>query len=746
MLDRIGVSVVSIESDKAIIAFRDDIDLTSFRDAVSSYEDGPQSGINPTTGRGYASTQWDILEFIEAPQMRLWGRDDRIGIRLQDEIGDETQAIDDDRLYRVDVELWHRGTVETTRTGLREVRQLVEHDAQDGERVGDEFIGQLLCLARVSVRGAKLNQLLDLDSVAEVDLPAQPHFDQRQARRVTERELPTPAIPQPGGPSVCVVDSGTTSNHPLLANNIGHAEAVLTNSTTVADEHGHGTMVGGLAVFGNIRACYESGEFSSPITLFSARVLNDENRFDDETLIIHQMRRAIEVFYASPYNCRVFNISLGINDAWLQHNDRQSLWAESLDILAREYNVCLVVSAGNHSLGLAFTADDAEEVVASYPEYLFHEECGLCEPATAAIPITVGAIAAEDTIAIPVGRREDDLNRPIAEAFQPSPTTRFGPGIGGAIKPEFVAPGGNTTFQGFSSLRQVDDDPGLAVMSFSNEPTQELFAFDIGTSYAASVVARSASLLWSHVHEQFGEEPQANLIRALLASSASVPDPTYQLLHDEHGEEGIRRACGYGLVDDDFAFDSGDRRVTLIHQGSMPLDTFAVYEVPAPLEFRQAEGHKHVTIAMAFDPPVRRRRASYLGVHMSYALIRGKSVDEIVEAYRQLSTEEREQYRESGTKPQGAFQGAFRCDLKPGPQSLQSSTLQKSRWTFSRENTNYGDSWYVVVQSQRVWAPESFVEQKFAITVTLQADEPHLYNLIQNRIRVRQQQRTRARV
>ena len=64
-------------------------------------------------------------------------------------------------------------------------------------------------------------------------------------------------------------------------------------------------------MFSDVRACFQAGQFASNITLYSARVLNDENSFDDVKLIIQQMRRAIEVFKASPWNCRVINLSLG---------------------------------------------------------------------------------------------------------------------------------------------------------------------------------------------------------------------------------------------------------------------------------------------------------------------------------------------------------------------------------------------------------------------------------------------------
>jgi hypothetical protein len=45
--------------------------LKQFREAVAGYERGPQTGINPQTGEPYVSTQWDILEYVEATGMRL---------------------------------------------------------------------------------------------------------------------------------------------------------------------------------------------------------------------------------------------------------------------------------------------------------------------------------------------------------------------------------------------------------------------------------------------------------------------------------------------------------------------------------------------------------------------------------------------------------------------------------------------------------------------------------------------------
>jgi len=69
MLKKIDVEVVAIESDKAVIGFRNEADLSSFRDAVSQYERGPE--VNEQTGEQYRSTQGDVLLHIETPQMKF---------------------------------------------------------------------------------------------------------------------------------------------------------------------------------------------------------------------------------------------------------------------------------------------------------------------------------------------------------------------------------------------------------------------------------------------------------------------------------------------------------------------------------------------------------------------------------------------------------------------------------------------------------------------------------------------------
>jgi hypothetical protein len=679
--------------------------------------------------------------------MRSLTAADRIGPRLAGRIGSNAESIDDAVTYMLDAELWHRGSKILARSDLADLQKVVMQQPQD--LVGsilDHFVGDWLCLARIAVKGKRLRDVLNLDIISEIELPPVPSLDPITAAKTTKRDFPTPPAPADDAPRVCILDTGIAAGHPLLANNVGHEEAILTNQSTASDGHGHGTLVGGLAVFGSVRAAYESGTFSSPVMLFSARVLNDNNEFDDQQLVLKQMASAIDTFTKPPHNCRVFNISIGTPAPAIDPaHPRQTQWAEALDIIAREKKVLIVLAAGNNSASFSNVPAEAEKIITSYPKLLLEPDARVCDPATAAIPITVGALAEYDAPAVRHGSSSRNVVRPLAKPDQPSSFTRTGPGLAGAIKPEFIEYGGNVLFDGVAMLHVINPqrpDEGVAVMSFANRPTAELFAYNIGTSLAAPRVARSAAILWHRLRSQLGHEPDPNLVRAILAASASVPQASRDLITSNFNENQICNICGYGRIDLDYALHSIASQVTLFASASIEIDKFAIFEVPIPKELKDVEGEKFIDVALAFDPPVRRRRADYLGVSMSFDLIRGKRLSEVIDAYRAAESEE---------TPDKAISGSSRISFFPNNRCKQegfsrnASTLQKGTFSFKRSNKDYGESYWLVVRAQREWLPDAFTHQDFAVAVNVRAETDKLYGLIQSRINVRLSQREQQR-
>jgi hypothetical protein len=516
----------------------------------------------------------------------------------------------------------------------------------------------------------------------------------------------------------------------------------MSSTTSSADEHGHGTMVGGLAVFGNIRACYSSGVFASPVRLFSVRVLDANNRFDDERLIINQIEAAIMQFYPHPHNCRVFNLSVGTSfPAFSNGIDRQTIWAESLDIIARKLKILLIVSAGNFMEIFGIGTDDAEALVKGYPTHLLGDSARLNDPSTAAIAITVGSLAEHDVIAVRHGLTAQDMAKAIAPKDHPSPFTRCGHGVNGAIKPEFVEYGGNAVFVGTGNQRRISKDPGTSVMSLSNHPLEQLFRFDVGTSLAAPIVARKAALVWNELKTLLNVEPHPNLVRAILASASHVPSEVSALF--PNNKDAAFRVAGYGRISAEDAIASSDRRVTMIAEGTISLDTFAIYAVPITDEFLSAYGKKRIRVALAFDPPVRRRRMDYLGVAMNFQMIRGKSLREVVSAFEAVGPEE---------EAEGAIPGPYNIPFEPKGRPVReayrrnTSTLQVGSFQFERGAARYGDTYWLLVRSQRKWAPVEVETQDYAVAVTLAADDDELYNSVSLRLQQRTRVRGRARI
>jgi hypothetical protein len=741
-LREVNIIPVSIEPDRAVIAFRNEVDLNEFRTAIAAYVRGPRSGINPNTGERYKSTKWDVFEYIDPEGLKLWGRDDRLGVRLKELIGETGDAIQADQTYVLDVEIWHRGTRDLAAASLQELRDMFQNYTQFQGSVLDHFVGDHLCLARVRVSGPLLSALLDLDAIAEIELPPVPELNVADVIGATARDFPPVPSPDPDGPRLCIVDSGLAASHPLLARNVAATSSEMSSTTSAADEHGHGTMVGGLAVFGSVRACYSTGIFASPIRLFSVRVLDANNRFDDEKLVVNQIEAAIMQFYGEPHNCRVFNLSVGTSyPAFTNGVDRQTVWAESMDILARKLKVLLVISAGNLLEIFGLGTGDAEALVRAYPNHLLNESARLNDPSTAAIAVTVGSLAEHDVVALRRGTTANDLVRAIAQRERPSPFTRCGHGVNGAIKPEFIDYGGNAVFTGTGNLRRISKDAGTSVMSLSHRPLEQLFRFDVGTSLAAPLVARTAALVWNELHTLLNIEPHPNLVRAVLASAAKVPPEITALFSGN--KDAAHKVAGYGRISPENALASADRRVTMIAQGSIGIDTFAIYAVPITDEFVGAPGKKRIRVALAFDPPIRRRRMDYLGVAMNFQMIRGKTLAEVIAAFEAVGPEE---------DADGAFPQPYNIPFEPKGRPRReayrrnTSTLQVGCFEFERGAARYGETYWLLVRSQRKWAPVEVERQDYAVAVTLEAFEDELYNSISLRLQQRARVRSRARV
>ena len=699
--EALGLTVLSSDSDKSLILFSSNEDLRQFRDRIAAYRQGPRDGQRDPPYNSFLSS----IDSIGAVDPS-----DRIGFRLRDEGISHLQDFGDDTTYEVDVEIWDLGTRRLRTERVGEIANYVE---ENGGELIDTYIGPSITLARVRASGSVIRVLLTIEAVASVDFAPAPDTEIGELLDIELSSLPTLLPPAEDCPVVGIIDSGLNA-HPLL-DAVAVGAVGIRDEGDTADVWGHGTRVAGIAAYGDLRSQLTSGTLIPGARICAAKVLNDSGKFDSTILVPKLMDQAVRRLH-STFGCRVFVISLGDRNHPYR-GGKVGSWAATLDELARELDVLIIVSAGNRK---PRSGDRLEEAVSDYPRYLLEDENRLLEPAGAAIALSVGSLAHGEGIA--PSQVGDPRVRPITRAYEPSPFTRVGPGLGGAVKPELVDVGGTMVFD--SVIRTLLDGKSLAsagVVTTHHRSIEKLFTSSSGTSLSAPRVAFGAAQILQRL-----PNASANLLRALLVGAAKPPDEAIQRLSGLQ-DGAVGRICGHGVVHLEKAAFSDDGRVVLYAEDSLTVDHMAIYRVPIPAEFQTQSGDRTIRVTLAYDPPVRHSRSDYRGLTMDFRLVRGVTPSEIFEHYRR---------RAAVDGPVPDLPDRFQCKLEPGPQERDRSTVQTAAKTYRQNLSNYGDDYHLVVRCLGGWAG-SDIEQRFAVVVEISHQANiQLYERVRQRIRL----------
>jgi hypothetical protein len=692
------LTILATGSDNTLVVLSSDEQLRTFTERLEAYGEGPR-------GDAKSPPHANFIAPIES--ISLLNPEDRIGDLLLEAGLTHPNDFDPMTIYSLDVELWE---ISPRQRRLRQIEDIVQLIEQNGGEVLDRYIGHSMTVLRVSGPGSLFSLLLNLTDTRQLDLP--PTVDSSIGDLLDLGLADFPDIPsaRTDGPSVTIIDSGISSEHPLLQPAIGECIAIPAHLTP-DDTWGHGTKVAGIAVYGDLRAQLEAGGIAPGVLVHSARVLKDDGKFPDNLLVQTQMREAI-TYFREAHGCKVYNISLG-DPRSIYAGKKVSNWAAALDELARDLNVVIVISAGN----LRYNGATPENSLTDYPHYLLDGGSAIFEPASAALGLTVGSLS--HASAVPEDEKDRVGLHPIAPVNGPSPFTRSGPIGSRCSKPDLCDYGGNLTFDGIAQTVSSKWPPN-GILTLNSQYLRQLFATTIGTSLAAPLVAYKAALVFDHF-----PEASANLVRALLASSARVPETAKALL-SPIDPEAVRRICGSGIPDITRAIYSDDHRVTMVAEGSINQDQFYVYEIPIVDEFSQTRGRRHISISLAFDPPVRHTRADYLGNRMSFRLVRGGTLAEVTDFYKKRP-------KADGKPDRG---NTRECALEPSSTRREYNTLQKATFTMEQNPRDYGDVYYLVVRCEARWATPAV--QNFAVVVTVEHENTtQLYARIAERVRVR---------
>lgn len=600
------IELVSQEEETIIIGFATSAALADFEARLSSM------------AKGESVTNKEVIYALQS--VDGWTAENRTGWALKQKGFPERDE------FMLDVELWPLEDSPIARKMAWEAFE--EWLAAQSINLLDQIRKPELTLYRVLSTVAQAELLLRHRDVRSVDLP--PSFALETSLVYQDiQQLPEIQAPPSYAPGIVVLDSGIADAHPLLRTAIGEVKSFLPGEGP-HDESGHGTHVAGVALYGDFEQQLRTRKFVPTLRLYSGRILDKKN--ENTTGFVERHIEEAVRYFMGEHKCKVFNLSFGDANKPYTGGHLKGL-SVTLDTLSRELGVLFVVSSGNHQINEY--SPYGLEWRDNYPEYLLSDNWRLIEPAPALNALTVGSLARHNQTFNSQRYPLDPAELPIAQPDQPSPFTRSGYSIDGAIKPELMAYGGNWALNGRASYALMDKAAGLGMISTSYKfASGHPFMVDLGTSMAAPQVAHlAASLLNEHPNAT------ANFLRAQLCLNAFIPLASQQQI-DLHQE--IKRVCGYGMVDETALNHSLENAVTLITDGKIENKRHHFYEIPFPPEFTSGgkKRLREIAVALAYTPPVRSTRIKYRATRIDFRLVAARDLEHLTKMFNKATSKE----------------------------------------------------------------------------------------------------------
>lgn len=363
--------------------------------------------------------------------------------------------------------------------------------------------------------------------------------------------------PAESAPSVCVIDTGVNRAHPLLAPVCKVDEcSSFDPDWTIADDHGHGTEMCGLAAYGDLRLTVADQPLEGTHWVESVKILNQGflHKPKNYGAVTVECMGRIESIVPRRSN-RVFSMAVTAEDAVdfpdLCPDGLPTSWSAAIDLATAsaldpdgERRV-FIVSGGN-----VHNSD-----IARYPE--INRNTAFEDPAHSWNAITVGAIThyVEGEV---LGLAKGGALSPFSRT-----SNRWIENGGGdcPIKPEVVFEGGNLSKT--DGLQREELMPISLNASFTDEG---LFCSSHATSAATALVARMTAQIHDALPEVWPETVRALLVNSSRWGAAMLDGVN---LSNKGQVMEMVRTYGYGEPRLERATTGGLSRATFFYEESI---------------------------------------------------------------------------------------------------------------------------------------------------------------------------------
>lgn len=443
-------------------------------------------------------------------------------------------------------------------------------------------------------------------------------------------------------PAVCLLDSGTTMGHALIAPYLNAADQqAFDTGWSVEDSSnqvhgGHGTQMSGTALYGDLMEVLDgNGPVEVRHRLESVKILPDHGANDPDLYGAITAQSIARAEIVAPNRPRAICLAItSFGDHW---RGRPSSWSAKLDAITfgrDEVQRFMAVAAGN--IG-------DQIVAADYPTR--NDTMPIENPAQAWNVLTVGAFTERTVITDPAFAGWSALG--LAGDIMPRSRTSVSWHREWPLKPDVVFEGGNIGHDPATGNGDHVDD--LALLTTYRITAERPFTTTGDTSAATALAARMGAQILAEKPALWPET-----VRGLIVHSAEWT-PAMRANQGAIGKPALLRRYGFGVPSLARALGSLDHDVTIVAEemlvpfkmksGKTVTDELAVHALPWPRETLLALGEAQVqlriTLSYFIEPNPGERGLSRRHVYASHGLrFDLKHADEQLDVFLRRRTSE----------------------------------------------------------------------------------------------------------